>query len=98
MEFAITVLVGLAGMVTHFIKRKIKKENYPGMNPLQSFVAYVKGHPVYTVMAVGATVGGCLVLVPATLPAIGIAWVAAFTPAFTYGYMCDSAINKASAG
>ncbi len=95
MELILTILVGLGGMVSHFIKKKIKKEAYPGMNPIQAFVAYIKGHPVYTAAALVATIVGCLALVPAALPAIGTAWVGAFAPAFTYGYMIDSVVNKA---
>jgi hypothetical protein len=89
MEFALAAAIGIAGMLFHFYKRKAKNQTLDGLK------TYIVGHPVYTVMALAATVGGSLVLAPtldfANLP--GMLPVA--TAIFGVGYMCDSAINKA---
>ena len=90
MELAITVLVGVAGMLVHFWKRKIRKQTISGLKE------YITANPVYTIMALSATIGASSLLAPASIDLTNIpALIGVFTPAFTAGYMCDSAINKA---
>lgn len=86
----IAVLVGLAGMLAHFWKKKIREKSFPALKD------YIKGHVGYTAAAVAVTVAGAFGLAPAELDWGNIQGViAALSPAFLVGYSVDSAINKA---
>ena len=81
----LSVLIGIVGMVLHFLKKKVREQTFDG------FKQYVIGHPVYTIAATvavfvsaWAAAPGSLADLPSAAPIlIGI------------GYTADSLINKA---
>lgn len=84
---AVAVLIGLAGMVSHWWKNKLKKQT------LDSLKTYITGHPAYTIAAAACTAVACIAAAPAALA--DFASVGLVSALFTLGYTCDSLINKA---
>ncbi len=83
----VSVGIGLAGMLFHFWKKKIRNQT------LDSLKNYVVGHPVYTVMATAATVAACIAAAPDQMADLYNASTVGML--FSFGFGCDSLINKA---
>jgi len=82
----ISVVIGLAGMLFHFWKRKLKKQSFVNLRN------YIVGHPVYSIAATVATVVACVAAAPAEMAMLSNP--VTISMLFAFGFSCDSLLNK----
>uniref|UniRef100_A0A6H2A361 Holin n=1 Tax=viral metagenome TaxID=1070528 RepID=A0A6H2A361_9ZZZZ len=78
------LIIAFIGMLTHFLKKKIKGEN------VEAIISYFKGHFKTVLLAIIATWVGWLSYVSLLMTG----QIADVFAVFAIGYLCDSFFNK----